>query len=492
MPLRAALSRPVLVLVALVLAALLPLTWTAPGAAAERSLTSAPQQLVTHVAVGRPAIEVSWLPPATGGPLVTEYAVLLDGTPVATTPAATTHVTLSAGLVLGRTHRIEVEPRVGAVPGRRAARTQTLYVQPVTPVQAANPTNPLAGTEWGVYLNRTDPAYNGWSRLGQADKDRFALFPMVHKAKFFGGFIPDAQAYAKTREYITTSQMGDPERLTIMTLFRMDPWEGDSSILKRLPTAAEIASYKRFVTEMARAIGDEKVAVVVQPDGFFAKMAYDRWVTKVGRKKALVPAKLLAWTSRALSRLSRTTVYLDMGSEDWSRGNVAPTVTFLRHVGVKHARGFSLNVSHKNYLDREVLFGQQVVQGLAAQGIPGVHFVVDTSDNGNPFSGAEVNGKGRPYTPPGDIKPCASLADLAKAGKLCTALGVPPTTDVDNPAWGLSPEVARTAARLVDAYLWVSRPWLPHQGAGGTTFSTRFGTRLLASWQYSPYFTPTS
>lgn len=486
----AALSRLAPVVAALVAVVLVVVS--SPGSAAERTVTGPPQALTTRVAVGQQAIEVTWRPPAVGGSLVTSYGVLLDGTEVATTPAATTSVTLSSGLVLGRTHRIEVEPRAGVVRGRRAVRTQTLYVQPVTPVQAANPTNPLAGTEWGVYLNRTDPAYNAWSRFGQADRDRYALFPMIHKAKFFGGFIPDAQAYAKTREYISTSQMGDPERLTIMTLFRMYPWEGDSSILKRLPTPAEIASYKRFVTEMARAIGDEKVAVVVQPDGFFAKLAYDRWVQKVGRKKALVPAKLLAWTSRTLSRLSRTSVYLDMGSEDWSRGNVAPTVTFLQHVGVKHARGFSLNVSHKNYLDREILFGQQVVEGLAARGVADVHFVVDTSDNGNPFSGAEVNGKGKRYTPPGDIKPCASLADLAKPGKLCTALGVPPTTDVDNPAWGLDPAVARTAARLVDAYLWVSRPWLPHQGAGGTSFSKGFGTKLLNSWQYSPYFTPTS
>lgn len=492
MSVRPALSRPLALVASLVVALLAVVALSAPGTAADRKVASAPQQLRTHVAVGQQAIEVSWAAPAVGGSLVTQYGVLVDGTEVATTAGSARGITLSTGLVLGRTHRIEVEPRVGTVAGQRASARQTLYIQPVTPVQSANPTNPLAGTEWGVYLNRSDPAYNAWAGFGQADKDRYAFFPMVHKAKFFGGFIPDSQAYAKVREYITTSQMGDPERLTIMTLFRMYPWEGEASILKRLPTPAEIASYKKFVTEMARAIGDEKVAVVVQPDGFFAKTAYDAWVKKVGRKKALVPAKLLAWTSRTLSQLSRTTVYMDMGSEDWSRGNVAPTVKFLRLVGVKYARGFSLNVSHKNYLDREIRFGAQVVDGLAKAGVPGVHFVVDTSDNGNPFSGAEVNGKGKPYTPPGDIKPCSSLADLAKPGKICTALGVPPTTDVDNPLWGLPADVANAAGRLVDAYLWVSRPWLPHQGAGGTPFSKKFGTKLLTSWTYAPYFTPTS
>lgn len=489
---RALLPRAGAALATLLAAVLTLLVLSTPGSAAPRRAPGEPEDLRTDVVMGRQAIEVTWQPSSYGGVLATEYGVLVDGVEVTTVPGTARSAVLTTGIQLGRTHLIEVEPRVGLLAGPRAETEQTLYIQPVTPVQRANPTNPLAGTEWGVYLNRADPAYNAWSRFSQADKDRYALFPMIHKAKFFGGFIRDQDAYGKTREYIETSQAGDPGRLTIMTLFRMSPWEGEASILKRLPTAAEQASYKRFVTEMARAIGSEKVAVVVQPDGFFAKLAYEQWVKKVGRKKALLPSRLLAWTSRTLAALPNTTVYMDMGSEDWSRGNVAPTVKFLKLVGVKYARGFSLNVSHKNYLDREIMFGKQVVAGLAKLGIRDMHFVLDTSDNGNPFSGAEINGKGKPYTPPGDINPCASLGDLRKPGKICTAMGVPPTTDVDNPAWGLAPSVARTAAELVDAYLWVSRPWLPQQGAGGTTFNQTFGKKLLASWMYSPYFTPTS
>jgi endoglucanase len=308
---------------------------------------------------------------------------------------------------------------------------------------------------------------------------------MIHKAKYFGHWIPDAQVFQKTKEYIEATQAGDAHKLTIMTLFRMYPWEGQASILTRLPSAADIASYKTYVNGMAKAIGDNRVAVVLQPDGFFAWKAFETWKNKVGRKKALVPARLLAWASKTLSQAGpNTTVYVDMGSEDWARGKVAPVAKFLKLSGVKYARGFSLNVSHKNYLDREIEFAKKVSQALAKMGLPGKHAVLDTVDNGQPFHGSEINPPGSAYTQPGEILPCKTKTEK----KPCTALGIPPTTDVDNPAWGLSAKDAKTAVKYVDAYLWVSRPWLPDQGEGGTKFSPQYATLLLKTWVFSPFF----
>lgn len=464
------------------------------GAAAAEPSPAPPAAVRVDVVAGQPALRVSWSPPDQPGAPVTGYRVWVDGQETATVPATELSATISASqgasLLLGRSYLVGVAALTAAGSSEVVAEPQTLYVNPVTTVQPANPTNPLAGREWGVYLGRTDPAMNTWLRLSPAERDAYALIPMMHKAKFFGKWIPDSAAYAKTRDYIENAQAGDPARLTVMTLFRMFPWEGEEYITKRLPTAAEQASYRTYVTETARAIGDDPVAVVVQPDGFFAKLAYEAHRKRgVSRKKALLPAKMLAWTARTLAHGPRTTVYMDMGSEDWARGVVGPTARFLKLVGVEHVRGFSLNVSHKNYLEREIAYGKKVVKALAAMGIKDKHFVLDTSDNGNPFHGAELNaGKDRAdYLPPGDVDPCAKPADLRKKGKICTALGVPPTTDVDDPRWGLSAKVARTAARYVDAYLWVSRPWLPHQGAGGTGFSTSFADRLQRTWPYSPY-----
>ena len=219
---------------------------------------------------------------------------------------------------------------------------------------------------------------------------------------------------ATIRRDIAATQAGDPEKLTVMTIFRMYPWEGEASILKQLPTPADIASYKEFVTGMAKGIGSNRVAIVVQPDGFFAWKAYETWKGKVGKKKALLPARLLAWTSKTFAQQPRTTVYVDMGSEDWARGKVEPVAKFLKLSGVKYARGFSLNVSNFQTTANEVAYGRAV----AAQ--VGKHFVIDTSRNGlGPYGEAWCNPPGR-------------------------ALGPRPTTATGNAS--------------TDAFLWIKHP----------------------------------
>jgi endoglucanase len=447
-----------------------------------------PQDLHTTIVPGQKAISVTWSAPA-GLPLVVGYEVLLDGQLVATVLPVETSYTITtddADLVLGHTYEVAVR----AALGEEAYTEQTVYIAPVTTVQKANPSNPLAGREWGVYTGLQDQAYIGWNKLDARQKDDLALFAMIEKATYFGRWIGDEEVTKKAQAYIAGAQAGDPEKLVLMTLFRMFPWEGEARIDQRLPTAAEQASYRRYVTNLAQGIGGSRVAVVVQPDGYFVKKAFEAWVGKVGRKKALLPARMLAWTVKTLAAQPRTTVYLDMGSEDWARGDVASVAKYLRLSGVQYARGFSLNVSHKNYLEREIAFAQKVSEALARKGLKNKHAVLETSDNGQPFHGSEINPQGQHtpnYTQPGEIPPCRTLDQKTP----CTALGVPPTTDVDNPAWRLGARFARIAGKYVDAYLWISRPWLPDQGEGGTKFSPEYASLLKKTWTFSPYFTGT-
>ncbi len=461
----------------------------AAGARLARATVGPPENLHTTVTPGAPGIAVSWDPPTSGVPLVVGYEILLDDQVVGTVSLLTTSYTISTGLQLGHTYDVAVRVTLGVTTGSEAHTEQTLYIAPVTTVQEANPGNPLAGREWGVYTGLQDQAYIGWNKLGAAQQDELALFAMIEKATYFGRWISDADVTGKAQAYIAGAQAGDPEKQVLMTLFRMFPWEGEARIDQRLPTAAEQASYRRFVTNLATGIGDSRVAVVVQPDGYFVKKAFETWVGKVGRKKALLPARMLAWTVKTLAAQPRTTVYLDMGSEDWARGDYRSVAKYLKLSGVAAARGFSLNVSHKNYLEREIAFAAKVSDTLARMGVPGKHAVLETSDNGQPFHGSEINPPGAThYTQPGEVPPCRTKTQTAP----CTALGVPPTTDVDNPAWGLGPKFAKTAATYVDAYLWVSRPWLPDQGEGGTKFSPAYAELLLSTWTFSPYFTGTS
>jgi endoglucanase len=450
-----------------------------------------PENVHTTVLSGQKAIVVTWEPPTSGVPVGLAYEVLLDGDVVGTETMVDTSHVISGGLEVGHTYDVAVRTTLGAVSSDEVSVEQPLYIAPVTTVQSANRDNPLAGQEWGVYLGRQDPAVNGWLHLSSAaDREKLAPIAFIQKTKWFGRWITDAQAEDKTREYIEDSQAGDPDKLTLLALFRMFPWEGEARIDKRLPTPAEQAAYRDYVNGMAKGIGSDKVAVVLQPDGLLAKAGFDAHVKKVGRKKALLPTRMLAWTAKKLSALPQTTVYIDMGSEDWVRGKVDVVAKFLKYSGVKYARGFSLNVTHMNYMDREIKFAKAVSLALAKKGIPGKQAVLDTVDNGHPFAGAELNPHGTDtphYTPPGHIMPCKTKSQKG----ICTEMGIPPTTDVDNPAWGLSPSVRAIAAKYVDAYLWVSRPWLPQQGTGGTQLSTPMASSLIDTWDYSPYFTGT-
>ena len=77
-----------------------------------------------------------------------------------------------------------------------------------------------------------------------------------------------------------------------------------------------------------------------------------------------------------------------MGSADWFRDRPADAVRMLRSAGVSYARGFALDTSHFDSVGRQLAFGTKIVAALAQDGIPHRHFVIDTSDNGRPFTGA--------------------------------------------------------------------------------------------------------
>jgi endoglucanase len=106
-------------------------------------------------------------------------------------------------------------------------------------------------------------------------------------------------------------------------------------------------------------------------------------------------------------------VYLDAGHAAWLSADEA--ARRIQQVGTEHLAGFALNVSNYRTTADSRAYGDQV---SAATG--GLHYVVDTSRNGNGPSGGEwCNPRGR-------------------------ALGDAPTTVSDGTA--------------LDALLWVKRP----------------------------------
>jgi endoglucanase len=340
----------------------------------------------------------------------------------------------------------------GAVPGAPMAASST------------NPHNPLAGRSWGVYEGNADPAWKPYVDASGDTKQALATIALAPKAKFFGAWIPNDLIAQRVQEYVDNATSADPKALVQLALFRMVPWEQDAC--HRLPTKAERASYKQYVDIVARTLGRTHAAVVLQPDGPILRCV---------PHGSLVPARLLRYAAHTLSAQPHVSVYIEMGSSDWFVGRPGEAVHMLLETGVAHTRGFALDTSHFDSVGRQISFGHKIVKGLAAHGVHHKHFVIDTSDNGHAFTG-EWYHRTHPNSPLGYAQPCSSAGQ-----KRCVALGIPPTTDVASPSWGLSATRTATAARLVDGYLWVSRPWLVNQSG---SFSLQ---RALSEIRYSPY-----
>jgi endoglucanase len=299
--------------------------------------------------------------------------------------------------------------------------------------------NPLANRTWGVYKGSGDQAWTPYLRASGHKKELLAKIALAPKAKWYGQWIPTSQVAAKVRDHIQNAQAGDPEALVQMTVFRLKPWEEDAC--RRLPTRKEQKDYKKWTDQFAAGIGDAHVAIVLQPDGPFALCA---------PHGSQLPSQLIGYASHVFSALPNTSVYIDAGASDWLRNDPAKALQILLPAGIDTARGFALNSTHYASTSAEIAFGTSVVHALEAAGYAGKHFVVNTAANGAPFNGYDY--KGSNYD---------NAATCKRRGQqACVTLGIPPTADVANPAWGLSETDAANAAAYADGYVWVGRPWL--------------------------------
>jgi len=314
---------------------------------------------------------------------------------------------------------------------------------------AAAAGNPLAGRPWGVYKGRAEQSWQPYDKATGTRKELLAKIALRPKAKWFGGWIPNGEIASKVRAYIGNAQAGNPDALVQMTIFRMRPWEREAC--RRLPTAAEQASYKEWTRRFAGAIGNAHTAIVLQPDGPFALCA-------PGGSR--IPSSLIAYSTKRFSALPNTSVYVEAGAGDWPaagrQGGVEAAVRILVRGGVRYARGFALNSTHYSSTPREVARGAAIAKALAAKGILGKHFVVNTSSNGHPFTFGSYTG-----SDPNNATVCRTRFEPAT--RTCVTLGIPPTTRVASTRWGLPSTTRALAARYVDAYMWFGRPWLYRQ-----------------------------
>jgi hypothetical protein len=310
---------------------------------------------------------------------------------------------------------------------------------------AANPSNPLAARPWGVYTGKSDGVYPAYQAAAGSDRALLAKVALRPRAIWFGPWTPAAQIAAKVRDYVTRTQAGNPETVVPLAVFRLWPYSesGKSHPL----SAADLAGYRSWIDQLARGIGGSRVAIVLEPD---LAVALGGW-------RPAVRMSLASYAARVLGALPHAAVYLDGSDSDWLP--VAQAAAMLRAAGVRYVRGFALGATHYSGTAANIEYGSKVVAALAAAGVRGKHFVVDTADNGRPFTWSQYWAK----HPQGDFdnaEPCRTRTETR-----CDTLGIPPTWRVADPAWHLGTRINRLAKRHADGYLWFGRPWLVRQSS---------------------------
>lgn len=339
---------------------------------------------------------------------------------------------------------------------RRAARLQARYQpdrevwQVAQPAHAENPDNPLAGRTWGVYTGDREHTWTAYEAASGETRSLLGRIALRPKALWLGDWSGSPESIGGVvDDYIADASGGDPDVLVQMAIFRMVPWE--HAVCDRTPSGGEQDAYRRWITNAARAIGDQHTAVILQPDLPFWWCA-DRSVTSA----------LIRHAVDAFEAQPNTSVYLDAGAADWSSvpqmgaPSAVQAAEMLLANGIERVRGFALNATHYVGTAESVAYGARLVEELAARGVEDVHFVVDTAQNGNGMLWPEVDADGAIND---NARVCGSVRD--RAG--CVTLGIPPTSRVGDPRWGLTGDLAAQAREHADGFLWFSRPWLHMQ-----------------------------
>jgi endoglucanase len=164
------------------------------------------------------------------------------------------------------------------------------------------------------------------------------------------------------------------------------------------------AAYHAWIAAFAAGLGQGRAAVVLEPDALPG-------ISCLSRKDRHARLVLLRYAVSVLTADPNAAVYLDAGNRGWRSARAIASL--LRKAGVRHARGFSVNVSNFDRTRREIAYGRRI-----SRRVGGKSFVIDTSRNG--------------------IGPTRTRQLCNPPGR---ALGPVPT--------------GATGARRVDAFLWI-------------------------------------
>ena len=278
---------------------------------------------------------------------------------------------------------------------------------------------------------------------------KLALKP---RAFFTGSWTHSDRIQNVAAEVVQDTEKGNPNVLAQFGTFALNPWEGAWSG----QGSWNVGDTERWYSELAAGIGPARALVILQIDLPFA-----------ARTSNQQPEEIDRYGAKVLSANPHTTVYIDAGAFGW----LSPSQqgALLISNGIRYARGFAVNDTQYGSTGQELEYGAQIVSYLKAHGIAGKHFLVNTAQNGQPYLAGQVSG------PSNDTPRCSSRSQTR-----CQRTGIPPTTNVANPHWGLSGKDAAIARKEADGYVWSSQPW----DVNGAGFNLSFALDLAANGRY--------
>lgn len=230
-----------------------------------------------------------------------------------------------------------------------------LYVDADTSAARARQADLAAAAAGTLAVNGGDP---------QANADAIASIADTAQARWFTAATPTNTVQAQVQSYVQAALSANARAVIVLdALPRLDCVTGALSGL------ASADQYRAWVAQVLAGLGSSAVAIILEPGA-------------LTDTSCLTPAQLstrLALLSEAVTELAANPdigLYLDAGT---SHSQPAAVVASrLRAVGVAQARGFSLNVGNFYPTATEQAYGE-----VLAALLPGSHFVLDTSRNGN-------------------------------------------------------------------------------------------------------------
>ena len=257
-----------------------------------------------------------------------------------------------------------------------------LYVDPDTSASRARQADLIAAAAGALAVNGGDP---------QTNADAIASIADAAQARWFTAAVPTNAVRAQVQAYVQAALSANA-----LPVIALDALPRLDCVTGALNGLAGADLYRAWVAQVVAGLGSSATAVILEPGA-------------LTDTSCLTPAQLtsrLALLGEAVTELAANPdlgLYIDAGTSHSQ--SAAVLASRLRSVGVAQARGFSLNVGDFYATAAEQAYGEAVAALL-----PGAHFVLDTSRNGN---GALPDGPLSNCNPSGRALGAAPLQGLA-------------------------------------------------------------------------------